>query len=264
MSSQHSRIGLDLQARRLSLSFDRHEVLHDIDLTLQRGWTAIVGPNGAGKSTLLKCLAGVLHPDRGAVLHGGADIAALGARERARSLAWMAQQSALEAELTAREVVALGRLPHLGLLGAPGAADTHAVEQAMQLTGSGDWQHRSIAQLSGGERQRTLLARVLAVQADVLLLDEPTAHLDPEHQVALVRLMQQLGRERTVVSVLHDLNLALLADRLVVMAAGRVVGQGASDDPAIHACLTEVFAQAVAIRSVDGQWLAFPVLGGGR
>jgi iron complex transport system ATP-binding protein len=225
-----------------------------------RGWTAVVGPNGAGKSTLLRLLAGLLTPQRGAVTLAGRPIGDWPVRERARRLAWLAQQSEASGELTVRDTVHLGRLPHLGLLGRPGAADEAVVQQAMADTECGAWQHRRLTELSGGERQRVLLARALAVQAPVLLLDEPTTHLDAPHQVALVRLLQRRAREACVVSVLHDLPLALAADRLVVLAQGRVVAQGARDEPAVHAALEAVFGGAVRIAAVDGRWVALPRL----
>jgi iron complex transport system ATP-binding protein len=115
--------------------------------------------------------------------------------------------------------------------------------------------------LSGGERQRCLLARALAVRAPVLLLDEPTTHLDPPHQVAVVRLLQRLAREDTVVSVLHDLTLALQADRVLLMRSGQVVAQGAHDDAALHAALCQAFGQAIRIERVGGRFIAAPNLG---
>jgi len=195
------------------------------------GWTAIVGPNGAGKSTLLRVLAG------------------------------LAQQSESSGELTVREVVHLGRLPHLGLFTAPGIEDEAAVDQAMAATECAAWQQRRLHELSGGERQRVLLARALAVMAPILLLDEPTTHLDPPHQVALVRLLQREARAgRTVVSVLHDLSLALMADRLVVMDRGRIRAQGARDDPALHAAFVDVFGGAIRIERVGDRWITVPQL----
>jgi iron complex transport system ATP-binding protein len=240
-------------------------VLHDITLDFPPGWTAIVGPNGAGKSTLLRGLAGLLPAQAGTVTLAGRPLADWTARQRAQRLAWLAQQGDASGELTVRDVVHLGRLPHLGLLGAPSAADEALVQQAMADTECAAWQHRRLSDLSGGERQRALLARALAVQAPVLLLDEPTTHLDPPHQVALVRLMQALAHAaatpRVVVSVLHDLSLALAADRVVVLAAGRVRAQGPRDDPAVHAALAEVFHHAIRIERLGAHWVAVPELG---
>jgi len=160
-----------------------------------------------------------------------------------------------------REVVQLGRLPHLGLFTAPGPADEAAVDDAMADTECSAWHQRRLHELSGGERQRVLLARALAVMAPILLLDEPTTHLDPPHQIALVRLLQRQARAgRTVVSVLHDLSLALLADRVVVMDRGRLRCEGARDDAAVHAALADVFGGAIRIERVGRRWVTVPEL----
>jgi iron complex transport system ATP-binding protein len=120
------------------------------------------------------------------------------------------------------------------------------------------WQHRRLPDPSGGERQRVLLARALAVRSPVLLLDEPTTHLDPPHQVALVRLLRRLGREQVVVSVLHDLPLALHADRVVVLQAGQVQADAASDNPGLHAALEQVFEHAVRVQRVGDRHIVLP------
>jgi iron complex transport system ATP-binding protein len=149
----------------------------------------------------------------------------------------------------------------LGLFGTPGPRDLECVEQAMQATASSAWAERRMQQLSGGERQRGLLARALAVGAPVLLLDEPTTHLDPPHQVAVVRLLRRLAATHTVASVMHDLPLALQADRVVLVSCGRVVASGAHDDPALHAALCEVFDQAIHIQRIGERFIALPRLG---
>jgi iron complex transport system ATP-binding protein len=249
-----------LRAEALHVALGDTPVLHGVSLALGTGWTAIVGPNGAGKSTLLRVLAGLLAPRSGAVWLEGRPLSSWPARERGQRIAWLAQQGEAEVDLTVRDVVALGRLPHLGLFAPLGPRDERIVDEAMQATECSKWQHRRLVQLSGGERQRVLVARALAVQATTLLLDEPTTHLDPPHQVALVGLMRRLGRTQAVVSVLHDLPLALQADRLVVMQAGRICAQGAHDDTAVHASLIDVFDRAIRIQRLGERYIVLPDL----
>ena len=230
-------------------------MLRGVSLALPSGWTAIVGPNGGGKSTLLRVLAGLLLPQSGHVMLDGRALSAHSARERGRRIAWLAQHEAGEAsgELTVRDVVQLGRLPHLGLFASPGPDDDAAVDAAMAATECRDWPCRRLHELSGGERQRVLLARALAVGAPVLLLDEPTTHLDPPHQVAVVRLLQRLAAAgTTVVSVLHDLPLALQADRLVVLHRGRVRAEGSAHASEVQAALVHVFGGALSIEQIGG------------
>ena len=250
-----------LRAEGVSVALGSTQALRDVSLAVQPGWTAIVGPNGAGKSTLLRVLAGLQRPDAGEVTLNGKPLAQWPLRERAMRLAWLAQQGDASGELTVRELVHLGRLPRLGLFTAPNVDDETRVDQALQDAECSAWQHRRLHELSGGERQRVLLARALAVQAPLLLLDEPTTHLDPPHQVALVRLVQRQVRAGvTVVSVLHDLSLALLADRLVVMDSGRICAEGSCDDPALHAALIAVFGGAIRIERFGARWIAIPHL----
>jgi len=253
--------GVQLTAAALRVELGGKPVLNGVSLVLQPGWTAIVGRNGAGKSTLLRALGGLLPFVGGTVQLRGRPLHDWTPRERGLRIAWLAQQGESQGELTVREVVALGRLPHLGLLGSATAADEAIVDAALRATECDAWPLRRLHELSGGERQRVLLARVLAVQAPVLLLDEPTTHLDPPHQVAVVKLLSTLARERTVVSVLHDLPLALRADRLVVLHEGRVKAQGAHDDPAVHAALVAVFEGAVRIERLGTRFCALPDLG---
>ena len=250
-----------LSAHQVSVALGSTQALRDVSLALPSGWTAIVGPNGAGKSTLLRALAGLQRPDRGDVTLNDRPLARIAPRERAQQIAWLAQQGEASGELSVRELVHLGRLPALGLFGAPSADDEARVDAAMRDAECGAWQQRRLHELSGGERQRVLLARALAVGAPWLLLDEPTTHLDPPHQVALVRLMRrQVSQGITVVSVLHDLSLALHADTLVVMQAGRIRGQGQPGDPALHEVLIDVFDGAIRIERVGAQWIAMPDL----
>ncbi|MFO1262633.1 MAG: ABC transporter ATP-binding protein [Rhodoferax sp.] len=237
----------------------RTAVLHGLSVGIAAGqWTSIVGPNGAGKSTLLKCLAGVL-PCTGTVALWDQPLASLPVRERARQLAWLGQNETSADDLTVWDVAMLGRLPHQAWLAPASTADEAAVEQALRATQAWDWRWRALGQLSGGERQRVLLARALAVQAPVLLMDEPLANLDPPHQADWLAVVQGLvQRGHTVVSVLHEIGMALHADRVVVMAQGRVLHHGASGDAATHQALVDVFDQRIAIHAIEGQWVALP------
>jgi len=251
-----------LQARQLSATLGSVEVLHAIDLALAAGrWTSIVGPNGAGKSTLLKALAGLL-AHRGEVRLGDQPLLALSGRARARRLSWLGQGGPGEGsadDLMVYDVAMLGRLPHQRWLAAPSEADRAAVERALRSTQAWEWRTRPLGQLSGGERQRVLLARALAVEAELLLMDEPLANLDPPHQADWMAVARALVAEgRTVISVLHELNVALAADAMVVMAGGRVLHQGACHDPATHQALESVFDGRIVIHRVAGQWIAIP------
>lgn len=248
-----------IQTCDLSARLGDEPILHRVALNLPQGrWTSIVGPNGAGKSTLLRCLAGLL-PHSGAVSLLGRALADWPHRQRAQQLSWLGQNEGSADDLTVWDVAMLGRLPHQAWLSPPSAADHAAVERALRATQAWDWRARSLGQLSGGERQRVLLARALAVEAQVLLMDEPLANLDPPHQADWLSIVQALVREgRTVVSVLHEIGMALHADELVVMAQGRITHQGACADPATHRALEAVFDHRVAVRELDGQWVALP------
>lgn len=243
-----------LQASDLHVVLGGQRVLQGIDLGIGAGWTALVGPNGAGKSTLLRALAGLQPLHRGRVQVHGQDLETLAPQQRARRLAWLAQGGQTSGELTVRETVQLGRIAQRGLLGVLDATDARAVALAMEQTGCTAWAKRRLHALSGGERQRVLLARVLATEAPVLLLDEPTTHLDAPHQVALARLFAQLARSnapdgtpRAVVTVLHDLPIAMYADRVLVLQSGRLVADGPPGSAALHRALERVFAHAVRV-----------------
>lgn len=255
-----------LSAEGLSLQLGDILAVDAVSLALHGGqWAAIVGPNGAGKSTLLALLAGLRQPDTGCVQLGGRLLAEWPARERARQLAWLAQQGDAEGEIAALDVVRLGRLPRHGLFGAPDAGDEAAVQRALAETEATTFASRRLNALSGGERQRVLLARALAVDAAVLLLDEPTAHLDAPHQRALVRSLAARARAGVAVAaVLHDLTLALAADRVLVLDRGRLVADGVPADAGLRAALIQVFDHAIHIESVTAQgrqrWVAVPAL----
>mgnify|MGYP003342536057 FL=1 len=253
-----------LAARNLCAEHDGKQVLHGIDLWLESGcWLALVGPNGAGKSTLLRCLAGLQTLTAGHLKLRGRDIFEWQPLQRAAYLSWMGQQDGLGEGLTVRDTVALGRLPFLGWMGLGWmrAADEHAVMQAMLDTGLETLANRRIETLSGGEQQRVRLARSLCVNAHLMLLDEPTSYLDVPHQRLLTQVLQREARAgRTIISSVHDLSLALLADQVAVIDQGRIVALGRSDDTLVHRAIEQVFRQAVSIQPVQERWVAVPQL----
>jgi iron complex transport system ATP-binding protein len=250
-----------LRVESADVTLGSSHALCDLTLEVGAGWTAIVGPNGAGKSTLLRVMAGLLKPDRGRVVLDGRPLAALSNSERATRLAWLAQQGESTGELTVREVVRLGRLARQGLFGAPSADDEARVEQVMADAECLAWQERRLHELSGGERQRVFLARAIAVDAPLLLLDEPTTHLDPPHQIALAQLLRrQVAAGATVVSVLHDLSLALLADQLVIVDRGRLCASGSSQDARLHRVLIDIFGGAIRVERFEQRWVVIPHL----
>lgn len=250
-----------LKAQDLRVCLGGQEVLHGVNLTLPAGrWTSIVGPNGAGKSTLLKALSGLL-PAKGQVHWFETPLENIGRRERGQQLSWLGQGEGASDDLRVSDVVMLGRLPYQDWLSAPSALDQQMVESALKATQAWDWRDRTLGQLSGGERQRVLLARALAVNAPIMLMDEPLANLDPPHQVDwLEQVHCLLAQGTTVVSVLHEIGMALHADDVVVMQAGRVVHHGACADEATQRAIEAVFDQRIRIVSVEGQSVALPRL----
>jgi iron complex transport system ATP-binding protein len=263
MTHENAMKNIAIRADSISASLGngiaKQQVLHGVSVDIAAGqWTSIVGPNGAGKSTLLRCLAGVL-PHSGTVHLLGKPMQLLPQRERARQLAWLGQNETSADDLTVWDVALLGRLPHQAWLAPASPADHAAVEQALRATQAWDWRCRPLGHLSGGERQRVLLARALAVQAQVLLMDEPLANLDPPHQADWLDVVRALvAQGTTVVSVLHEISMALHAEQVVVMAQGRVTHHGASNDASTHAALVDVFDHRIAIHAIEGQWVALP------
>lgn len=252
-------------ASGLTVGYGPQQVLHDAGLHARAGeWLAIVGPNGAGKSTLLRCLAGLMPLQRGEVLLQGQTLKQWPSQARARTMAWLGQDTTGDPSMSVYDTVALGRLPYQGWLGLRGMqiADHEAVEQALADTDMAWAAGRPMAALSGGERQRVSLARALAVRAPVILLDEPVAHLDAPHQRLLAQVLKrEVAQGVCAISVLHELPLAMTADTLAVMQAGRVVATGRRDDPVVHRAIEQVFDQAVSIVCVNAHWTALPTYG---
>ncbi|WP_300680821.1 ABC transporter ATP-binding protein [Nocardioides sp.] len=237
---------MSLRAREVSWQIGAVPVLSEVDLTITPGvLTGLLGPNGSGKSSLLQVLAGLRRPTGGLVTLDGVELGRLSARERSRTIALVEQQAATDLELTAADVVALGRIPHRGRWGAV-AADRPVIEAAMAISDVGDLASRRWHTLSGGERQRVHLARALAQEPEVLLLDEPTNHLDLRHQLDFLDRVAHLPI--TSVASLHDLDsAAAFCEELVVLAHGRVVAHGPVADVLTPELVREVFGVEVSI-----------------
>ena len=233
-----------LTAQGLNVKLSGRAVLNDISLSLSSGHlVALVGPNGAGKTTLLRALAGLV-PSSGAIHVGGDALASLTLRERARRFAYLPQGHVVHWPLPARDIVALGRYPH----GATDPArltpgDAEAVLRAMQATDVVEFSERRVTELSGGERSRVALARVFAVEAPVILADEPTSSLDPRHQIDVMKSLRTAADKGVLVIVVtHDLGLAArFADTVLVLSEGRLVSRGAAADALSEQVMADVF-----------------------
>ena len=225
--------GARVEVIDLSAAYGRTPVLSAVRLTVEPGgWLGVIGPNGSGKSTLLRSVLG-FHPHDGLVRVDGVPTSGMPRRERARHLAYAPQRPVLPEGITAREYVTLGRTPHHALLAAPRSVDRRVVADVMERLGLDPFADRLLRTLSGGEQQRAVLARALAQQPRVLLLDEPTAALDLGHAQQVLDLVDRLRRQDglTVITTLHDLTLAgQYADRLALLSEGRVVAQGPPAD----------------------------------
>jgi iron complex transport system ATP-binding protein len=233
-----------LAANNLNVALAGRTVLRDVSLSLSSGHlVALVGPNGAGKTTLLRALAGLI-PSEGAIHVGGEALSALPLRARAKRFGYLPQGHVVHWPLPARDIVALGRYPH-GVTDPARLSprDAEVVLRAMQATDVVEFSDRRVTELSGGERSRVALARVLAVEAPVILADEPTASLDPRHQLDVMKnLRTAADKDVLVVVVTHDLGLAArFADHVLVLSEGTLVSQGAPAEALSEQVMGEVF-----------------------
>lgn len=227
----------------ISAGYNGRKVLHEVSLTIPRGKVvALIGPNGSGKTTLMRTISGILPPESGKVYFNDLDLAKMSVQERSRHIAVVPQFRTLPPAFTVYEVVALGRTPYLNWLGITSGDDHMIVNQSMAQTGLAELADRNIAELSGGEQQRVLLARALAQQTPVLLMDEPTAHLDMQYQVNFLERVHRLAHPaedeiaqgvepRAVLVAIHDLNLLTrYADQVALLVNGKLEALGTPTD----------------------------------
>ena len=245
---------------QVAVTLGAHRVVKDISADLGGGVIGLIGPNGAGKSTLVRAIAGLI-PSAGAVLVDGAPVTALPLRRRARRIAYLPQGQSVHWPLTVERLVALGRLPHLAPFARPAEGDKQAIERALARTDLLGLRDRAIDELSGGERARALLARALAVEAPLLLADEPLAALDPAHQIEVMALLrEEATRGATVIAVLHDLTIAARwCDRLLLIDDGRLVADGDPRDVLTADRIGSVYGVSAFIGEADGQPLIVPL-----
>jgi iron complex transport system ATP-binding protein len=220
----------NLRLDNVSLGYDKQTVLRNINFEAKPGeMLGIIGPNGSGKSTLIKGITRLIQPGSGNIFLDGSNISAINRQKLAQLVAVVPQNATLPEPFTAIEVVLMGRTPHLGLLRYEGRKDLSIVKAAMEATQTLAFAERRVGELSGGERQRLTIARALAQEPKIILMDEPTANLDINYQIETLDLARQLCRKQhlIVVVTLHDLNLASqYCDRLIVLSQGTVYCQG--------------------------------------
>ena len=244
----------------VSVTLGGRRAVDQVSAELAGGVIGLIGPNGAGKSTLVRAIAGLI-PAEGTILLDDASVAALPLGERARRIAYLPQGQAVHWPLTVERLVALGRLPHLAPFARPGTMDARAIERALERTELFGLRDRPIDALSGGERARVLLARALAVEAPLLLADEPLAALDPAHQIEVMALLRaEAARGATVIAVLHDLTIAARwCDRLLLIDEGRLVADGAPAEVLTADRIGSVYGVSAFIGEAGGEPLIVPL-----
>ena len=239
-----------IEAHNIHFAYNTEDVLCDVSVTIeQSAFLAIIGPNGAGKSTLLRILGGILRPRQGIVCMFGQSINAVERKKRAQHIAFVPQETHFASDFSVEEIVAMGRYPYLGAFQREQKTDRQAIEHALEYTETQQFRLRPINSLSSGERQRVVLARALAQQPKILLLDEPTSHLDLRHQHAIMEMLTRLNTEGlTVIIVHHDLNLAgLYCEHLLLMNEGAVYAEGTPHTLLRQTVLHEVYKTDVTV-----------------
>ena len=240
-----------LKIQNLSVDYGTRRILHDVSFEVQSGEIlALIGPNGAGKSTLIRAVSGVIPIASGHVRTNGDDFAALPTLKRAKYVATVPQAVSLPPAYTVWETVLFGRTPYLGFLGQPSKKDEEIARQSLARVSALSLADRRVGELSGGEQQRVLLARALCQSTPILLLDEPTAHLDLQYQVGLLELVSELAHHDhlAVLVALHDLNLAAhYADRIALMVAGQIKAEGTPEQVLLPELIAEAYCLPVQV-----------------
>jgi len=253
------------EAKDITVGYGEHTVLKSVSLAIEQGgFIGILGPNGCGKTTFLRSLSKVLKPEDGVVYIDGKSVAAYDAKSFAKTVGCVSQETETGFEFTVKDIVLMGRHPHIGRLTPLKAEDYAIADEAMRFTNVLQFKDRLVTELSGGERQRVLIAKTLAQQPKILLLDEPTNHLDVCHQIEILQLIRSLTPKITVIGVLHDLNLAsYFCDRIVLMEKGRILSVGTPAEVLTPEQIYQVFSvrMFVSAHPVTGKPYLIPEYG---
>lgn len=242
----------EIEIDGLDFSYKKGEkILDNICLCLEKGkFHTILGPNGSGKTTLLKNIAKLLPMEKGSIRIGGRSLEPMKSKALAKMIAVVPQYTAVEFDFTAYEIVMMGRTPYLPRFSEESGSDQKVVQRAMELTNTWGFRDKSIQELSGGERQRVIVARAIAQETEIILLDEPISHLDIHHQVEILNNIRTLNRteNKTIIAVLHDLNLAsAYSDNIVLMQHGKIHSMGAPDQVLTSLAVKEIYGLEVQI-----------------
>ncbi len=245
---------LMLEVKSLAFSYGNKPVFNNVSFSLKKGEImCILGPNGAGKSTLIKCIAGILKPDNGSVFIQGEDTVSLGVRGIARNIGYVPQQNEVIFPFTVLDFVVMGRAPHLSMFASPGAEDIKLAKESLAMVGISDLAERPVAKLSGGQSQMVLIARALVQKPALLLLDEPTSHLDFGNQILVLETVQKLASlGMSIVMNTHMPDHAfLLGDRAAALSGGRLVAIGKVETVVTSKMMSSVYGVNVAIREIE-------------
>ena len=245
---------LTLEVKSLAFSYGNNPVFENVSFSLKKGEImCILGPNGAGKSTLIKCIAGILKPAAGSVFIQGKDTASLGIRGIARHIGYVPQQNEVVFPFTVLDFVVMGRAPHLSMFASPGAEDIKLAKESLAMVGISDLAERPVANLSGGQSQMVLIARALVQKPALLLLDEPTSHLDFGNQVLVLETVQKLASlGMSIVMNTHMPDHAfLLGDKAAALSGGRLVAVGKVETVVTSKMMSSVYGVNVAVREIE-------------